>query len=112
MPDHGGAAQHDLEIRPGRADYCLAGAVRVRRTLRVKNEAAVYQVLLQPFMCHCRAGERKRLHVGLGEAGRRSTDRSCRGGPRQLLMARQEGPHREAENSQHACDLGQREVGP
>jgi len=30
--------------------------------------------------------------MGLGEAGGRSTDRSCRGGPRQILVARQEGP--------------------
>ena len=51
-------------------------------------------------MCHCRAGEGKRLHMGLGEAGGRSTDRSCRGGPREILVARQEGPRRKAENSQ------------
>jgi hypothetical protein len=51
-------------------------------------------------MCHCRAGEGKRLHVGLGEAGGRSTDRSYRGGPRQILVARQAGPHRKAEDSQ------------
>src|SRR5437773_908788 len=37
----------------------------------VENEAAIYRVLLQPFMCHCRAGEGERLHMGLGEAGGR-----------------------------------------
>jgi hypothetical protein len=36
------------------------------RQLRgVQNETAVYRVVLQPFMCHCRTGERKRLHMGL-----------------------------------------------
>ena len=49
--------------------------------------------------------------MGLGEAGGRSTDRSCRGGPRQILVARQEGPRRKAENGQVpppalAADLG------
>jgi hypothetical protein len=38
--------------------------------------------------------------MGLGQAGGRSTDRSCRGRPRQILVARQEGPRRKAENSQ------------
>jgi len=38
--------------------------------------------------------------MGLGKAGRSSTDRSCRSGPGQILVARQEGPHRKAENSQ------------
>jgi hypothetical protein len=51
-------------------------------------------------MCRYRAGEGQRLHIGLGKAGSRSTDRSCRGGPRQILVARQEGPRRKAENSQ------------
>src|SRR5262245_57546308 len=51
-------------------------------------------------MCHCRAGEGKRLDMGLGKAGSRSTDRSCRGGPGEILVARQEGPRRKAENGQ------------
>jgi hypothetical protein len=66
----------------------------------VENETAIHRVVLQPFMCRCRAGEGKRLDIGLGEAGRRSTDRSCSGGPRKILVTRQEGAHRKAENSQ------------
>lgn len=58
----------------------------------VENQTTNYRVVLQPFMCHCRTGEGKRLHLGLGKAGSRSNDRSCSGGPRELLVSRQEEP--------------------
>jgi hypothetical protein len=38
--------------------------------------------------------------MGLGKAGSRRNERSCSGGPREILVARQEGPSRKAENSQ------------
>jgi hypothetical protein len=66
----------------------------------VENQTTIYRVVFQPFMSRCRTGEGKRLDRCLGQAGSRSNDRSCSGWSREILVGRQERPHRKAENSQ------------